>query len=131
MRNLILFADVTVDRSTDTLIIRAIFPNQNGLLVDGQFVRVRVEDSEPVMAIMVPQRAILNDQAGSYVFVVGPDNKVAPKRVTLGPAQGSEVVVQAGLALGDKVITDGIQKVRAGVEVDAVVAPPPSSLSKG
>lgn len=65
------------------------------------------------------------------MFVVGPDNKVAPKRVTLGPAQGSEVVVQAGLALGDKVITDGIQKVRAGVEVDAVVAPPPSSLSKG
>ncbi|MBF9234174.1 efflux RND transporter periplasmic adaptor subunit [Microvirga alba] len=120
------FTDVTVDQSTDTLTIRAVFPNKQRILVDGQYVRVRVEDEIPEQAILIPQRALLNDQAGSYVFVVGPDSKVLTKRVQLGDSKGGDVVVTSGLEVGDRVVVDGIQKIRPGVEVDAApVAPPP------
>lgn len=117
------FTDVTVDQSTDTLTVRAVFPNPERLLVDGQYVRLRVEEPKPEEALVVPQRAVLNDQAGSYVYVVGADGKVQAKRVTLGAVRGTDVVATAGLQVGDRVIVDGIQKVRPGVEVDAAPAP--------
>jgi membrane fusion protein (multidrug efflux system) len=125
------FTDVTVDRSTDTLLVRAVFANPDRLLVDGQFVRVRAEDSRPEQAILIPQRALLNDQAGAYVFVVGADRKVQARRVTLGTTQGPNVVVREGLQVGDLVVTDGIQKIRPGIEVDAIPAPSAGATSKG
>jgi membrane fusion protein (multidrug efflux system) len=118
------FADVTVDRSTDTLTVRAVFPNKDRILVDGQFVRLRAEDREPELALLVPQRAILNDQAGPYVFVVASDGRAQARRVKLGGVQGPDVIVQEGLEPGERVITDGIQKVRPGVAVDAAPAAP-------
>jgi membrane fusion protein (multidrug efflux system) len=120
------FADVSVDPSTDTLTVRAIFPNRDRLLVDGQFVRLRAEDREPELALLVPQRAILNDQAGSYAFVVASDGRAQAKRVKLGGVQGPDVIVQEGLEPGERVITDGIQKVRPGMAVDAAPAAPPA-----
>jgi membrane fusion protein, multidrug efflux system len=125
------FTDVTVDRSTDTLLVRAVFANPDRLLVDGQFVRVRAEDSRPEQAILIPQRALLNDQAGAYVFVVGADKRVQARRVTLGTTQGPNVVVREGLQVGDLVVTDGIQKIRPGIEVDAIPAPSAGATSKG
>jgi membrane fusion protein, multidrug efflux system len=118
------FADVTVDPSTDALTVRAVFPNPDRILVDGQFVRLRAEDREPELALLVPQRAILNDQAGSYVFVVTSDGRAQAKRVKLGGVQGPDVIVREGLEPGERVITDGIQKVRPGMAVDAAPVAP-------
>jgi membrane fusion protein (multidrug efflux system) len=123
------FSDVTVDRSTDTLLLRAVFPNPERVLVDGQYVRLRVEDAQPQQALLVPQRAILNDQGGSYVFVVAADGKAQTKRVKRGALEGSDVVIVDGLQVGDRVVVDGVQKVRQGMEVDA--APAVDQAAKG
>ncbi|MDJ1159376.1 efflux RND transporter periplasmic adaptor subunit [Chelatococcus sp. SYSU_G07232] len=113
------FADVSVNQTTDTLTIRARFPNPDRVLVDGQFVRVRAEAEQPRLAIVIPQRAVLNDQSGAYVYTVSPDSKAVVTRVRLGPQQGADVVAEEGLKAGDKVIVDGIQRVRPGAPVDA------------
>ena len=113
------FSDVTVGRSTDTVLVRAIFPNPQRVLVDGQYVRLQVEDAQPQQALLVPQRALLNDQGGSYVFVVDSDSKAQTKRIKRGATEGSDIVVVEGLRAGDRVIVDGVQKVKPGMEVDA------------
>jgi membrane fusion protein (multidrug efflux system) len=118
------FLDVQVDQGTDTVTVRAELPNPDRVLVDGQFVGVRVEAGAPEAVLAVPQAALQVDQAGPYVLVVGADDKVEARRVTLGPAEGAQVVVQAGLEAGDRVIVDGIQKVRPGIVVAASEGPP-------
>ena len=118
------FFDVQVDQGTDTVTVRAAFPNPERTLVDGQFVNVRVERGEPVQMLAVPQASVQIDQAGPFVLVVGGDNKVEARRITLGAVAGAQVVVQAGLKAGDKVIVEGIQKARPGITVAATEAPP-------
>jgi membrane fusion protein, multidrug efflux system len=118
------FLDNQVAQGTDTLTARAVFPNPERLLVDGQFVTVTVETGEPVTALVVPQGAVQVDQAGSYVLVVGGDQKVEQRRVTLGANQGADVVVQNGLKQGERIIVAGIQKVRPGMQVAANEAQP-------
>jgi membrane fusion protein (multidrug efflux system) len=118
------FFDVQVDQGTDTVTVRAAFPNPERTLVDGQFVNVRVERGEPEQMLAVPQASVQVDQAGPYVLVVGGDNKVEARRLTLGAVDGAQVVVQAGLKAGDQVIVEGIQKARPGMAVAATEAPP-------
>jgi membrane fusion protein (multidrug efflux system) len=118
------FFDVQVDQGTDTVTVRAAFPNPERTLVDGQFVNVRVERGEPVQMLAVPQASVQIDQAGPFVLVVGGDNKVEARRITPGAMAGAQVVVQAGLKAGDKVIVEGIQKARPGMAVSATEAPP-------
>jgi membrane fusion protein (multidrug efflux system) len=118
------FLDVEVDPGTDTLTVRAELPNPDRVLVAGQFVGVRVERGEPEKVLAVPQASVQVDQAGPYVLVVGGDDKVEARRITLGPVEGAQVVVQTGLQTGDKVIVEGIQKVRPGMVVAASEAPP-------
>jgi membrane fusion protein, multidrug efflux system len=113
------FLDNQVAQGTDTLTARAVFPNPERLLVDGQFVTVTVEAGEPVTALVVPQGTVQVDQAGPYVLVVGPDQKVEQRRVTLGANQGTDVVVQSGLIQGERIVVSGIQKVRPGMQVAA------------
>jgi membrane fusion protein, multidrug efflux system len=113
------FLNNTVDQGTDTLTVRAEFANHQRRLVDGQFVTVTVETSAPEMALVVPQPAVQTDQAGSYVLVVDNADKVEQRRVTLGANHGTSVVVQSGLKQGDKVIVEGLQKVRPGMVVAA------------
>ena len=120
------FLDVQVDPGTDTVTVRAELPNPERVLVDGQFVGVRVERGEPERVLAVPQAALQVDQAGPYVLVVGGDDKVEARRVTLGDAAGAQVVVQDGLSEGERVIVEGIQKVRPGMAVAASEAPLPS-----
>lgn len=115
------FTDVRVDRGTDTLLVRAVVPNHDRLLVDGQYIRVVVEQVTPVEALVVPQRAILTDQSGTSVFVVGPDRKVARKPVTTGQTLETDTVVQ-GLAEGELVVVDGLQVLRPGLAVEAQLA---------
>jgi len=121
------FLDIEADQTTDTITVRAQFDNPEGLLVDGEFVNVRVERDQPEERLVVPQPALQLDQAGSYVLLVNSQDEVEQRRVQTGQAFGSNLVVQTGLQAGDRVIVEGIQKVRPGVKVQATVVPLPAS----
>ncbi len=122
------FVDVTVDRSTDTVLVRASFPNPSGGLVDGQLVRVTVEGDTPQEKVLVPQAALIADQEGVYVFVVQ-DGKAAVKRVKATGESGTDAIVEQGLSGGEQVIVQGLQAVRPGVPVQA--APMSQALTRG
>lgn len=118
------FTDVAVDSSTDTIAIRAEFANPKGMLVAGALVTAIVEVAKPEQALVVPQQAIQIDQGGTYVLAVDADNKVQVRRFKSGPAIDGVVPVTEGLAEGDRVITDGVQKVRPGIVVAPTEAAP-------
>jgi membrane fusion protein (multidrug efflux system) len=112
------FVDVTVDRGTDTVLVRANFSNPAGKLTDGQLVRVTLESGTPKEMIVVPQSALIADQEGAYVFVVEDGNAVV-KRIKPGGESGTDVVVQEGLSGSEQVIVEGLQGVRPGISVKA------------
>ena len=118
---------MTVDRSTDTVIVRATMPNPKGTLIDGQLVRVTLESGTPDEKIVIPQAALLADQQGVYVFVVE-DGKAAVKRVKPGAESGTNIVIDQGLAGGEQVIVEGLQNIRPGVAVRA--APMPAMIGR-
>jgi membrane fusion protein, multidrug efflux system len=121
------FLDIEADQTTDTITVRAQFDNPEGLLVDGEFVNVSVERDQPEERLVVPQPSLQLDQAGTYVLLVNSQDEVEQRRVQTGQAFGSNLVVQTGLQAGDRVIVEGIQKVRPGVKVQATVVPMPAS----
>jgi membrane fusion protein, multidrug efflux system len=112
------FVDVQVDRSTDTILVRATFPNPEGALVDGQFVRVQVESDKPEEKVVIPQAALIGDQEGVYVFAVE-DSKAVVKRIKPGNESGSGVVADEGLTGGELVVVDGLSLLRPGIAVRA------------
>jgi membrane fusion protein, multidrug efflux system len=118
------FVDVTVNQGTDAVRVRATFPNPDRLLVDGQLVSAVVQSAKPQMMLVIPQAAIQVDQSGTYVLAVTADNKIEVRRVELGPAEGSSYAVAKGLAEGDLVLTEGVQKVRPGQVVEPSPAAP-------
>ena len=122
------FVDVSVDRTTDTVLVRATFPNPSGGLVDGQLVRVTAEAGTPIEKIVVPQAALIADQEGVYVFVVE-DGKAAMKRIKVSTDIGSDAVVEQGLAGGELVIVQGLQGVHPGAPVRAT--PLQGNLNQG
>lgn len=111
------FTDVTVGETTDTVKLRAEFPNPSKQLVSGQFVSVLLEYDAPVEKILVPQAAVMSSAAGKYVYTVNAQNKVANKPIVIGGEQGKDYIVNEGLEAGDRVMTEGLQKVRPGAEV--------------
>ncbi|MFJ5486140.1 efflux RND transporter periplasmic adaptor subunit [Hansschlegelia beijingensis] len=115
------YTGVKVDPNTDTLALRAVFPNPRGALLDGQFARVFAQSKDPVQALVIPQKAVLTDQGGNFVMLVE-DGKAAQRRITTGANSGADVVVREGLKVGDEVIVDGLQRVRPGVAVDPAPA---------
>jgi membrane fusion protein, multidrug efflux system len=116
------FIDVTTNRATDSVLVQAMIPNPQKLLVDGQALTVVVEAGDPEQAIVIPQSALQIDQAGSFVLIVGAENKVEVKRVKTTRGLGGQLVVTEGLEIGQLVITEGAQRARPG----AVVAPQPT-----
>jgi membrane fusion protein (multidrug efflux system) len=118
------FVDVTIDRATDTVLVRATVPNPNGTLIDGQLVRVAVEADKPVDKVLVPQSALIVDQQGTYVFVVA-DGKAAVARVKLGGESGPYSIVDDGLKGGEQVVVQGMESLRPGSPVIATPAQPP------
>jgi len=118
------FVDVTVNQGTDTVLVRAKFPNPNRVLVDGQLVTVVAEPGKPEPALMVPQQALQIDQAGAFVLLVNKENKVEVRRVETGPTKGANIVISKGLEAGEQVITEGIQRVRPGQVVNPAEAKP-------
>jgi membrane fusion protein, multidrug efflux system len=117
------FLDVQVDPNTDTVVVRAIVPNPDGVLIPAGIVGVAVEREAPRSALVVPQSAIQLDQAGHYVMVVDDAKKVEIRRITTGVEQGRNVVVTDGLKEGELVVVEGILKVHPGQVVAATVAP--------
>ena len=113
------FVSNQVDPQTDTVSVRATFANPQLALVDGAFVTVKVEQGAPQTRLIIPRSALQLDQIGVYVLVVDADKKVQVKRVTTAEAVDTEIAIASGLKAGDKVIVDGIQKVRPGLVVNA------------
>jgi membrane fusion protein (multidrug efflux system) len=113
------FVDVTVNQGTDTVQVRAVFPNPDRVLVDGQLVSVVAEVGKPQASLLIPQQAIQIDQSGPFVLVVDSASKVEIRRVEVAEANGQKLTVTKGLQAGEKVIIEGVQKVRPGQIVQA------------
>ncbi len=128
------YVDPTVAPNTDTLTFRARVPNpiRDGAkssdpgsreLSDGEFVTVSLQGVQPIQAIGIPRAAILSDQQGEYVWVVGDGNKTEQRRVQLGQSTPETAVIASGLKAGETVVVDGVQRARPGI----VVAPAPAA----
>jgi len=118
------FLGVQADPNTDSVPLRAVFANPKDLLADGMSVRVMLQLGQPVEALVIPQAAIAQDQAGTYVFVVDQQNKVARRPVRVQIQRDGSAVVKDGLAAGDRVIVQGQARVRPGIVVAPSAAPP-------
>jgi membrane fusion protein (multidrug efflux system) len=119
------FSEVTVDQATGTVLLRAIFPNPDHMLLPGLFVRAELQEGVNDQALLVPQVGVSHNTHGDpTVLVVDKDNKAALKIIQTSRAVGDKWVVTGGLAAGDKVIVDGLQKVRPGAEVHATEVDP-------
>ncbi len=125
------YVDVTTDPGTDTLLVRAVFPNPEGLLVDGQFLGVVLAEDQPKDALVIPQGALQIDQQGTSVLVLDSENRVQIRRVETGTIQGANVIVLGGLKTGELVVTQGLQKVRPGQVVTATPADLPPAPNLG
>jgi membrane fusion protein (multidrug efflux system) len=122
----IAFADRQVDVQTGTIKVAVLFPNPVNLLRPGQFARVRAQRSVKVGALLVPQRAVMELQGSYQVAVVGPDQKVDIRPVKVGQQVGGLWVINQGLQPGDRVVVEGVQKVRPGMVVTATPYAPPA-----
>ncbi|WP_230482038.1 efflux RND transporter periplasmic adaptor subunit [Sphingomonas sp. Leaf21] len=112
------FADVTVDPTTGSQVIRALFPNPNGLLLPGMFVRASLVEGTQSNAFLVPQRAVSRDEKGqATVMVIGAGNKVEPRTLQTGRSVGENWIVTSGLKPGDKIIVEGGMMLRPGMPV--------------
>jgi membrane fusion protein, multidrug efflux system len=116
------FVDVTVDKTTDTVTARAAMPNPNGVLIDGQLVRVGLEAGTPEEKVVVPQSALIADQEGVYIFIVEGGRAVV-RRIKAGGESGVGMIVDQGLSGGELVIVEGLQSIRPGVPVQASPLP--------
>jgi len=121
------FVDNVVDTDTATVHIRAKFPNPRELLIPGIFVRVLVGTEEKTQALMIPEQAIQEDQAGKFVMIVDSDNVVDVRRVKTGQADKGRVKIIDGLQDGERVVVEGMQKIRPGATVTTTEAPLPSA----
>jgi membrane fusion protein (multidrug efflux system) len=116
------FVDVSVNHSTDTVIVRGTVPNPNGRLIDGQLMHVHLESGEPEEKVLVPEAALIADQQGVYVFLAE-DGKAAVRRIKTGGEDGPDVVVDTGLTGGEQIIVEGLQSIRPGTPVLATPIP--------
>jgi membrane fusion protein (multidrug efflux system) len=112
------FVDNRVDPDTGTIAIWGRFENPDGHLVPGEYVRVFLGEAKPEMVPAVAQAAVQRDQEGAFVYVVDAMNKVQQRRITTGPVLDGKFTVTSGLKPGEKVIVQGIQKVRPGITVN-------------
>lgn len=124
------FIDNVIDPSTGTIRGRAVFANPNGTFVPGMFARVRVPASSPYEALLVPDVAIGSEQARKFVLAVDSNGVAQAKYVTLGQLVGGLRVIKEGIAAGDRVVVNGMAKVRPGQKVTAQGPPPAAAQVK-
>jgi multidrug efflux system membrane fusion protein len=114
------FTDVTVDESTGSITLRAIFPNPQHVLLPGMFVRARIDEGVNPNAMLVPQQGVTRTPRGdATVLLVNDKNQVETRNVVAAQAIGDQWLITSGLKAGDKVIVSGLQKVRPGATVKA------------
>jgi membrane fusion protein (multidrug efflux system) len=120
------FLDVQVNPRTDGQTVRAMFANPDDILTSGQTVRVIIEEKGGDKVVVIPQSATAIDQTGSYVFVVGQDDKVEQRRVRIGTIRAGLAVVNEGIEPGERVVVQGQQRIRAGMTVAPQLASSPA-----
>jgi membrane fusion protein (multidrug efflux system) len=126
------FTDVTVDQSTGSVTVRAIFKNADKVLLPGMFVRAKIEEGVNDNALVVPQVGITHDQKGTpTALVVNSANKVELRQLVTSGTYGSNWVVESGLKAGDRVIVQGTDKAHPGQDVKAVAAQLPATPASG
>lgn len=118
----IVFLDNQINPTTGTIALRAQFENRRGLILDGAFVNIRIQALEPTESILIPQASVQRDQRGDFVLIVTDQGLVEQRYITLGRQVETAVVVEEGMREGESVIVEGLQRVRPGVAVDAVLA---------
>jgi membrane fusion protein (multidrug efflux system) len=118
----IVFLDRAVDVKTGTLRVRASFPNAGGLLRPGMFARIKVDLGVRPDSILVPERAVSELQGRSFVWVISEDNKATLRTVQVGESLGGNLVISEGLKPGERIVTEGLQKVREGAPVQPMTA---------
>ncbi len=131
------FVDNAIDRSTGTIRMRAEFKNPTGKLTPGMFGRIKIPNSAPASALLVPDTAIATEQVRKFVYTVGDDNIAQPKYVTLGPVVDGMRVITAGLDPDDTIVINGLMRIRPGAKVtpqqataEAQPATPPTATVK-
>jgi membrane fusion protein, multidrug efflux system len=128
----LLFSDLSVDATTGQVTLRAEVPNPDGLLLPGQYVRVRLAPATLPAAVRLPQQAVTRDAQGDTVLVVGAENRPEQRRIRVAGSQNGQWVVTEGLSAGERVIVDGFQKMFVpGAPVSPVPWTPPRSARDG
>ena len=117
------FQDTSVDTKTGTIQARARFPNPDAEILPGAFVRMRIRGAVRPQAILIPQRAMLQGPTGQTVFVLTESGKADLRSIVTGQTRGENIIVVEGLKAGERVIVDGIVRLRSGVPVQVVPAP--------
>jgi RND family efflux transporter MFP subunit len=129
------FVDNVVDQSSGTVRARAEFLNPDGLIKPGQFGTIRIPGSPEYPAVLIPDEAIVTDQSQKLVMTVTPDNKVVPKVIRPGPHEFGLRIVRKGLTADDRIVIDGLMRVRPGIQVKPkdgqIQMPPPTVASEG
>jgi membrane fusion protein (multidrug efflux system) len=124
------FTDAQVNKDTGTITQRAVLANPKRQLLPGMFVRVDLRVGERPNAILVPQKAVVKMPNAHIAWVVGPDNKIERRDLVVGEWASDDWIVEKGLAAGDRVVVDGIQRVQPGMTVDPAPAPAAAAKSK-
>ena len=115
------FLDREVDASTGAILVQAAFPNPDGFLRPGQFAKVRATVDVVEDGILLPQRCVMELQGISSVYVINTENKVESREITVGPTINEFWLVESGLNVGEKIIYEGLQKVRVGMVVEPIL----------
>jgi membrane fusion protein (multidrug efflux system) len=122
------FSETNVDQATGSVILRAIFPNPKHLLLPGMFVRAEIDEGVNENGILVPQQAVTHDVKGNATaYVVTPDNKVELRTLQTTRAIGDKWLVSSGVAAGERVVVEGLQKIQPGAEVNPTEWTPPAA----
>ncbi len=123
LRGRLQLIDNQVNTKSGTVRVRAVFDNADGSLIPGQFVKLRMGHAKTESAVLVSERAVGTDQNKRFVLVVGEDNKAAYREVTLGAAANGQRIVTSGLKPGERIVVNGLQRVRPGTLVEPQPAP--------
>src|SRR5262249_13095825 len=118
--------DNQVNAKSGTVRVRAVFENFDGALMPGQFAQIRMGRAKPVSALLISERAVGTDQSKKCVLVVGEDNKAAYREVALGPSVDGLRIVTSGLKPNERIVVNGLQRVRPG----SLVAPQPVTMAQ-
>jgi len=117
--------DNQVDAKSGTIRARAVFDNQDGQLIPGQFARIRMGQATRGTALLINERAVGTDQNKKFVLVVGADNKAIYREITLGASVNGLRIVKQGLAANERIVVNGLQRIRPG----SLVAPQPVEMA--